>query len=85
MASDTLEEHNGKINLGGRNITSQPFVDDIDTVAEQEVESLIESLNKTCTRYKMEVKTEKTKLTINSVNGIQREIKVKGLGPVVQN
>ena len=30
-----------------------------------------------CTRYKMERSTEKTKLTTNSVNGIQKEIKVK--------
>ena len=32
----------------------------------------------TCTRYKMEISAEKTKLMTNSANGIQREIKVKG-------
>ena len=42
------------------------------------IEALVESLDKTCTRYKMEVSAEKTKLMTNSANGIQREIKVKG-------
>ena len=53
---------------------------DIDALAEeeQELEALVESLDKTCTRYKMEISAEKTKLMTNSANGIQREIKVKG-------
>ena len=77
--SDALEEHDGKVSIGGRNITNLRFADDIDAVAEeeQELEALVESLN-TCTRYKMEISAEKTKLMTNSVNGIQREIKVKG-------
>ena len=45
---------------------------------EQELEALGESLDKTCTIYKMEISAEKTKLITNSTNGIQREIKVKG-------
>ena len=44
----------------------------------QELEALVESLDKTCTRYKMEISAEKTKLMTNSANGIPREIKVKG-------
>ena len=39
------------------------------------LEALVESLDKTCTRYKMEISAEKTKLMTNSANGIQREIK----------
>ena len=78
--SDALEEHDGKVSIGGRNITNLRFVDDIDTLAEeeQELEALVESLDKTCTRYKMEISAQKTKLMKNSANGIQREIKVKG-------
>ena len=78
--SDALEEYDGKVSIGGRNITSLRFADDIDALAEeeQELEALVESLDKTCTRYKMEISAEKTKLMTNSVNGIQREIKVKG-------
>ena len=44
---------------------------------EQELEAQVESFDKTCTRYKMEISAEKTKLMTNSANGIQREIKVK--------
>ena len=81
--SDTLEEHDGKVSIGDRNITNLRFADDLyalDALAEeeQELEALVESLNKTCTRYKMEISAEKTKLMTNSANGIQREMKVKG-------
>ena len=78
--SDALEEHDGKVSIGGRNITNLRFADDIDALAEeeQELEALVESLDKTCTRYTMEISAEKTKLMTNSANGIQREIKVKG-------
>ena len=79
--SDALEKHDGKVSVGGRNITNLRFADDIDALAEeeQELEALLESLNKICTRYKMEISAEKIKLMTNSANGIQREIKVKGL------
>ena len=78
--SDALEEHDEKVSIGGRNITNLRFADDIDALAEEEheLEALVESLDKTCTRYKMEISAEKTKVMTNSANGIQREIKVKG-------
>ena len=44
---------------------------------EQELEALVESLNNTCTKYKMEISAEKTRLMTKSANGILREIKVK--------
>ena len=76
--SDALEEHDGKVSVGGRNITNLRF--DIDVLAEeeQELDALVVSLDKSCTRYKMEISAEKTKLMTNSANGIQREMKVKG-------
>ena len=88
IMSDALEEHDGKVSIGGRNITNLRFADDIDALAEeeQELEALVESLDKTCTRYKMEISAEKnkmeisaekTKLMIKSANGIQREIMIK--------
>ena len=78
--SDALEEHDGKVSIGVRNITNLRFADGIDVLAEeeQEPEALVESLDKTCTRYLMKISAEKTKLMTNSANGIQREIKVKG-------
>ena len=77
--SDALEEHDRKVSIGGRNITNLRFADDIDALAEeeQELEALVESLDKTCTKYKMEISAEKTKLMTNSANGIQREIKTR--------
>ena len=40
---------------GGRNITNLRFADDIDAPAEEEQKlgALVESLDNTCTRYKM--------------------------------
>ena len=77
IMSDALEEHDGKVSIGGRNITNLRFAEDIDALAEeeQELEALVESLDKTCSKYKMEISAEKTKLM---THGIQREIKVKG-------
>ena len=80
IMSDALKEHDGKVSIGGRNITNLLFADDTDAPAEeeQEVGALNESLDKTCTRYQMEIRAEKTKLMTNSASGIHREIKVKG-------
>ena len=79
IMSDALDEYVGKVSIGGRNITNLRFADDIDVLAEEEHElaALVESLDKTCTRYKMEIGAEKNKLMTSSANGIQREIKVK--------
>ena len=80
IMSDALEKHDGKISIGGRNITNLRFAEDIDALAEeeQELEATVESLGKTCTRYKMEISADKTKLMTSSANGTQKEIKIKG-------
>ena len=54
IMSDALEKHDGRVSIGGRNITNLRFADDIDALAEedQELEALEESLQ-ICTRYKM--------------------------------
>ena len=36
IMSDALEEHDGKVSIGGRNITNLGFADDIDALAEEE-------------------------------------------------
>ena len=70
IMSGSLEEHDGKVGIGGRNITNLQFANDIDALAEekQELEALVESIDS----------AEKTKLMTNSTSCIQREIKVKG-------
>ena len=62
IMTDAVEEHDGKVSIGGRNITNLRFADDIDALAEKEqkLEALVKSLDKTCTRYKMEISAEKT-------------------------
>ena len=47
IMSDALEEHDGKVSIGGRNITNLRFADEIDPLAEeeQELEALEESLD----------------------------------------
>ena len=74
IMSDALEEHDRKVSIGGRNITNLRFANYIDAAVkeEQQLEALVESLDKTCTRYKMESSAEMT-ILINSANGIQRE------------
>ena len=77
IMSDALEEHGRRVNIGSRNIINLEFANDIDAQAEeeQELEALVESLDKTCTRHKMEISAKKTRLMTNSANGILREIK----------
>ena len=77
--SDAQEVHDGKVSIGGRTITNLRFADDIDALAEeeQELKALVESLEKICTRYKLEISAEKTKLMTNSASGIQRDSKLE--------
>ena len=46
--SDALEEHDGKVSIGSRNITNLRFAYDMDILAEeeQELEALVECLDK---------------------------------------
>lgn len=50
--SVALKEHNRKVSIGGETITNMQFADDIDDVTEnmQELEVLVESLDKTSTK-----------------------------------
>ena len=75
--TDALEEHDRKVSIRSKNITNLGFADAL-AEEEQNLEALVKSLDKTCTRYQMEVSAEEIKLMTNSANGIQREIKVKG-------
>ena len=65
--------------IGGRLITNFRFTGDIVVNAEEEEEAgvLIDRLDTTTTRYKMEIGPDKTKVMTNNPNGFQREIKIK--------
>ena len=79
IMSHALETHDRKFCIGGRNITNMRFADDIDTQdgEEKTLEVLVEGHSQTYTNYKMICSVEKSKLMTCSLNGIQREIKIK--------
>ena len=78
--TDTLEDHEGTVSIGGRTITNLHFANDIDGLVgeEEELANLVERLDKASTAYGMEISTEKTKLMTNNTSGINTEIKVNG-------
>ena len=76
---EALDDHEGSVSIGGRLITNFHFAGDIVVNAEEEEEAgvLIDGLDRTTTRYKMEIGPDKTKVMTNNPNGFQRE-KIKG-------
>ena len=77
---EALDGHEGSVSIGGRLITSFRFSDGMVVNAEEEVDAgvLIDPLDRTTTRYKLEIGPDKTKVMTNNSNGFQREIKIKG-------
>ena len=71
-SKDALEEHDEKNSIGDGTITDLRFADDINAVAgeEQALEALDESIDRICSRYKMEISAEETRLTTNIASGI---------------
>ena len=76
---EALDDHEGSVNIGGWLIINFRFADDIVVNAEEEEEAgvLIDRLDRTTTRYKMEIGPDKTKVMTNNPNGFQRDIKIK--------
>ena len=60
---EALDDHKGSVSIGGRLITNFRFADDIVVNAEEEEEAgvLVDRLDRTTTRYKMEIGPDKTK------------------------
>ena len=76
---EALDDLEGSVSIGGRLITNFRFADDIGVNAEKEEAGvLIDCLDRTTTRYKMEIDPDKTEVMTNNPNGFQREIKIKG-------
>ena len=75
-----LDDHEGSVSIRGQLITNFRFADDIVVNAEEEEEAdvLVDHLDRTTTRYKMEIGPDKAKVMTNNPNGFQREIKIKG-------
>ena len=60
---EALDDHEGSVSSGGRLITNFRFTDDIVVNAEEEDAGvLIDRLDRTTTRYNMEIGPDKTKV-----------------------
>ena len=77
---EALNDHEASVSIGGQLITNFHFADDIVVNAEEEEEAgiLVDCLDRTTRRYKMEIGPDKTEVMTNKPNGFQREIKIKG-------
>ena len=69
-----LENHQGTVSIGGRNITNLRFADDIDGVAgtEEELNKLVKSIDEACRAAGMEISAEKTKVMCNRTGGLRK-------------
>ena len=76
---ETFDENEGSVSIGGRLITNFRFADAIIVNVEEEEEAgvLVDRLDTTTTKYKMEIGPDKTKVMTNNPNGFQRKIKIK--------
>ena len=68
--TDSLEDHEGTVSIGGRTITNLRFADDIDGLAgeEEELTKLVERLDKASTAYGIDISAQKTKLMTNNTS-----------------
>ena len=75
IMTDTLEDHEGNVSIGGRTINNLRFADDIDGLAgeEEKLANVVERLDKASTAYGMEISAEKTKLMRNNTSGINTD------------
>ena len=76
---EALDDHEGSVSVGGRLITNFRFADDIvvNTEEFEEAGVLVDRLDRTTTRYKMEIGPDKTKV-MQITQMASREITIKG-------
>ena len=75
---EALDDHECSVNIGGRLITNFRFAIVVNAEEEEEAGVLVDRLDRTATRYKMEIGRDKATVMTNDTNGVQREIKIKG-------
>ena len=74
ITTDTAEEHEGAVSLGGRTITNLCFADDVIGLAggEEEPAKLAECLDKASIAEGMKISAERIKLVTTPVTSTQR-------------
>ena len=77
---EALDDHEGSVSIGGRLITNFRFADDIVVNADVEEEAgvLVNRLDTTTTRYKMEIGPDKTKVMTNNPKWLPKRDQDKG-------
>ena len=76
---EALDDHEGSVSIEGRLITNVRFAHHVVNAGEEEAaDVMVDRLDATTKRYKMEIGSDKTKVVTNNPNGFQREIKIKG-------
>ena len=75
---EAFDDHEGSVSIEGRPITNFRFADDIVINAEEKDEAgvLIDRLDRTTTRYKMEMGPDMTKVMTNNPNGYRRLLNI---------
>ena len=71
---EALDDHEGSVSIRGQLIINFRFADELVVNPEEEEDRL----DRTTTRYKMEIGPDKTKVMTKNPKGYQREIKIKG-------
>ena len=68
--TEALEDHTGTVSIGGQIITNLRLADNTDRLAgsEQELEELVTRIDRTSSKYEMEINTEKMKLLFSGDN-----------------
>ena len=71
IMSDALEDHKGGVSIERRIFIDFRFADGIVVNAEEEEEAddIVISMNTACTRYRVEIGPDKTKIMINNTDG----------------
>ena len=80
IMTETLQNHQSTISIGGRSLCNLRFADDIDLMggSKQELQNLTNRLSERANAYGMEVSTEKSKVMVNSTNNDSTEINMNG-------
>ena len=78
IMDQAIEDFEGTVSIGGRNISNLRFADDIDVIAgsEEELRNLLERMHNSASAFGMEISGEKPELMTNNINGISNNITI---------